>query len=365
VGEDNVIDITNETEENDDNNDNYDDDAADEDENDDVDGFIVNDEEDDDNNKDRNNNEAEDEDEDNDYYDENSLEDNNRTRDLLGYNESSIYFDCYDKSLQKTMKQLQLENDFTGRLSYTLDTAFPVYILYLISSALDPDFVEDIYNLPNEIVFKLANSRIENYLGGYKDSQVGSTLWKGVLKKDINELLKIRVQEAPLILSGNTICDGCRRKTKQNAVLFQIPLYGYRYNSDAFNQSMENLDFDSNTQEVKKYNFGTTCASRVKLYHRAHHRKYYDLIRVCKRIRYWRNKLKDDKDDKDDDEGEDDDDEEYDEDGKYSEHRVEVKSAEEKEKIIENVLNDERFMNDQMARFKHLVGEVENFAFLD
>lgn len=213
---------------------------------------------------------------------------------------------------------------------FTLRQAFSVYVQFLASACLDPDFVSSTNNKKGREYFGAACQKVERELLTKKECLVSSSVWKLGLFRDIKS--RPVFVSYPRASASDHDCDACSRVGQGS--MYIVKFRGKPYDSDALwanetiyeidpeeiydkdakvthgdgdndsDQDDEQCEVDSDSDDsdsinkddfdteeaawrAKRKNFyvlGKTCHMKTKLYHTLHHYKLSLIASIKKKL---------------------------------------------------------------------------------
>lgn len=153
-------------------------------------------------------------------------------------------------------------------------SAFGVFVQYLLSCILDPDFRPMLSASQDDNYFVPAIKVIERKLNTVTKGVMQSDLWKDPLLTDLDQLPLFRTV-AEDVATVNAKCQACNRSHKNSGV--RIMLSGVRYSTRKFRETLEyqsgDPDFDNQPTDAV-YVIGHSCQKRTQHYHMLVHYRF-------------------------------------------------------------------------------------------
>lgn len=160
-----------------------------------------------------------------------------------------------------------------------LPESFSVYVQYLISGCLDPDFVTSLSS--KDSYFLPARRKIEDAVVSRKESLVSSSAWVPGFRHALESLPNYHSWPAGSALKKD--CEACKR-TNHRAT-YQLELSGPHYDTRAYWSGSISFGEVNESKEGKaKYRLGKQCHARTKLFHTLHHYQYMTQQLVDRRV---------------------------------------------------------------------------------
>jgi len=198
--------------------------------------------------------------------------------------------------------------------------AFTVYIQYLISACADTDFVNMMREKSRDDYFTPALRKVKDLVCSRKDSLVRSSVWDEGFKYDLEHRPRYRSWSSHW---GMMNCEACHRPNR--TATYQVGFSGPEYNmSQCWNDNLlepPELDEDDQLGD-SKYHLGRFCHSRTQLYHKLHHFPLHIYEQVKKKVESIPGNP---------------------------------------EEVVNNLLDNELWMNEIVDEFKSLLQEADEF----
>jgi len=157
--------------------------------------------------------------------------------------------------------------------------SFEIYLQFMISAVLDPQFVSSVeQKAETSSYFLPPKTRIESKINDFKRYLCRSSLWKDYISIPIESLPELSKQKS----ADPVLCQVCERTNHPSK--FIISLSGNPYDSELlWNRSVVDLEDEAHEEFKTKFQeksffklifAGQYCAGRVSIYHKLHHYKY-------------------------------------------------------------------------------------------
>lgn len=156
---------------------------------------------------------------------------------------------------------------------------FTVVLQYLVSAALEEDFVADV-QASKDPYFMHPLSRVDNLIAGLKTSLMASAAWKASFTEHVQLYPNLRTEA-----SEAQSCQACVRHNKVATVLLV-------FSGQAYNAMTYRVEASREASSVS-YHLGKTCADKAKMYHRLHHFLYTVYRACCREVEAQRQHMHD------------------------------------------------------------------------
>lgn len=179
------------------------------------------------------------------------------------------------------------DDSFEVRQVFTLKQAMGVYVQYLATCILDPEFAEDLRQQPKEGYYTPAKDKIEHAIRYRKNSLVSSQAWHVSFRKSMQKHSEYRAWARP----SNIDCEACGRSG--HTATYDVSLEGLVYDSEAlWDARLSPYDlvalFESGAgheEDPPQFKLGKHCKFRTRLWHQLHHYKFNVIMKIRRRLK--------------------------------------------------------------------------------
>jgi hypothetical protein len=153
--------------------------------------------------------------------------------------------------------------------TFKMSDAFKIFIQYLISCMLDPNFAAEVERKQDDY-FRPAVRKIHDDLFSKKEVIIRSSAWNAYFKSNLDRLPVFRSYK---MSHPDGECDACKRS--MHTASWQVVLEGVPYDATSYWKDGPTAANPNPQREPEQYtyNLGRFCHKRTELFHRLHHYK--------------------------------------------------------------------------------------------